>query len=128
MKQLCLAFLTLVASLAGPAMCFAQTSDDVAAAAGSSQGSTVLQAATLLVVVACLFAAVRLHSAIRGGRVAQGWMWVLAGLLVFAVGQTLLFAGQLGFLPLGTIWIEALRIISLLLFFVGINQLRKIMA
>jgi hypothetical protein len=91
-------------------------------------GSFLLQAMSVLIVIACVLAALKFYTSIRGGRVGRGWMWVFCGFLVFAGAQLLLFGGQLGVLPLLLIWVDALRVVSLLLFFVGINQLRKIMA
>ena len=91
-------------------------------------GSFLLQAIALLIVIACVLASMKFYSSIRGGRVGRGWMWVLCGFLVFTGAQLLLFGGQLGVLPLLIIWVDTLRVVSLLLFFVGINQLRKIMA
>lgn len=127
MKQLRLMLLTVSGLLTASVTALADTAGETTAA-GASQGSMVLQAVALLVALGCVLAALKLHTAIRGGRVAQGWIWVFAGLLVFAAGQAMLFAGQMGFLPLTTIWVDALRVVSLLLLFVGINQLRKIMA
>lgn len=91
-------------------------------------GSFLLQAIALLIILACVLASVKFYSSIRGGRVGRGWLWVLCGFLVFAAAQLLLFGGQLGVLPLLIIWVDTMRVVSLLLFFVGINQLRKIMA
>lgn len=91
-------------------------------------GSFLLQAVALLIIIACVLAGFRFYMSIKGGRVGQGWMWVFCGLLVFAAAQMLLFGGQLGVLPLLIIWVDVLKVVSLLLFFVGINQLRKIMA
>ena len=106
---------------------------DTQSASGSSgtsstPGSFLLQAVALLIIIACVLAAFKFYMSIKGGRVAQGWMWVFCGLVVFASAQLLLFGGQLGVLPLLVIWVDVLRVVSLLLFFVGINQLRKIMA
>jgi hypothetical protein len=91
-------------------------------------GSFLLQAVALLIIIACVLAAFKFYTSIKGGRVGQGWMWVFCGLVVFAAAQLLLFGGQLGVLPLLIIWVDVLKVVSLLLFFVGINQLRKIMA
>jgi hypothetical protein len=91
-------------------------------------GSFLLQAVALLIIIACVLAAFKFYTSIKGGRVGRGWMWVFCGLMVFAGAQLLLFGGQLGVLPLLIIWVDVLKVISLLLFFVGINQLRKIMA
>lgn len=101
---------------------------------GNSEGSTfppesfLLQAVALLIIIACVLAAFKFYMSIKGGRVGQGWMWVFCGLMVFAGAQLLLLGGQLGVLPLLIIWVDVLKVVSLLLFFVGINQLRKIMA
>ena len=91
-------------------------------------GSFLLQAVALLIIIACVLAAFKFYTSIKGGRVGQGWLWVFFGLLVFAGAQLLLFGGQLGVLPLLIIWVDVLKVVSLLLFFVGINRLRKIMA
>ena len=91
-------------------------------------GSFLLQAVALLIIIACVLAAFKFYTSIKGGRVGRGWMWVFCGLMVFAGAQLLLFGGQLGVLPLLIIWVDVLKVVSLLLFFVGINQLRKIMA
>lgn len=91
-------------------------------------GTLLLQAVALLIILACVLAAFKFYTSIKGGRVGQGWMWVSCGLVVFAGAQLLLFGGQLGVLPLLVIWVDVLKVVSLLLFFVGINQLRKIMA
>lgn len=91
-------------------------------------GSFLLQSVALLIIIACVLAAFKFYTSIKGGRVARGWMWVFCGFLVFAAAQLLLFGGQLGVLPLLVMWVDTLKVVSLLLFFVGINQLRKIMA
>lgn len=106
---------------------------DSQGAAGSEGGtlppsSFILQAVALLILLACVLAAAKFYSSVKGGRVARGWMWVLCGFLVFAGAQVLLFGGQLGFLPLLVTIVDAMRVVSLLLFFVGINQLRKVVA
>lgn len=109
----------------------ASADSPAATTSGSSPfppGSFLLQAVALLIIIACVLAAFKFYTSIKGGRVGQGWMWVFCGLVVFAAAQLLLFGGQLGVLPLLIIWVDVLKVVSLLLFFVGINQLRKIMA
>ncbi len=91
-------------------------------------GSFLLQAIALVIIIACVLADFKFYTSIKGGRVGRGWMWVFCGFLVFAGAQMLLFGGQLGVLPLLVMWVDVLKVVSLLLFFVGINQLRKIMA
>lgn len=129
MKSL-LGFLTVVAAIvigAGHALADTQAAG-TGSGATTQPGSFLLQSVALLIIIACVLAAFKFHNSIKGGRVARGWMWVFCGFLVLAAAQMLLFAGQLGVLPLLVMWVDALRVVSLLLFFVGINQLRKIMA
>lgn len=129
MKSIRLLLVSSMTTLMGAVTASADT-----AVTGSSDGSSfppgsfLLQAVALLIIIACVLAAFKFYLSIKGGRVGQGWMWVFCGLLVFAGAQLLLFGGQLGVLPLLVIWVDVLKVVSLLLFFVGINQLRKIMA
>ncbi len=129
MKSLLRLLTAVTAIVIGAGHSFADTQT---AGAGSSAtyppGSFLLQSVALLIIIACVLAAFKFHNSIKGGRVARGWMWVFCGFLVFAAAQLLLFGGQLGVLPLLVMWVDTLKVVSLLLFFVGINQLRKIMA
>jgi hypothetical protein len=121
----------IVAACAAIVLATASASADTAGTTNMSvspPGSFLLQSLSLLIVIACVLAAFKFYSSIRGGRVGRGWLWVFCGFLVFTGGQLLQFGGQLGVLPLLVIWVDALRVVSLLLFFVGINQLRKVMA
>lgn len=112
-----------------PVLVFGDTqTDGTSGGASFPPGSFLLQSLALLIIIACVLAAFKFYTSIKGGRVARGWMWVFCGFLVFAAAQMLLFAGQLGVLPLLVMWVDSLKVVSLLLFFVGINQLRKIMA
>ncbi len=116
--------MTTAAAMA-PTLAWADTSGG---ATSTSPGSFLLHSVTLLILVACVLASFKFYTSIKGGRVASGWMWVFCGFLVFTCSQMFLFAGQLGVLPLMLLWVDVGRVVSLLLFFVGINQLRKIMA
>jgi hypothetical protein len=122
-------FRRLMTAAAGAVLATGQAvADTQASGSAVPPGSFLLQSVALLIVIACVLAAFKFYTSIKGGRVARGWMWVFCGFLVFAGAQMLLFAGQLGVLPLFEMWVDALKVVSLLLFFVGINQLRKIMA
>lgn len=122
----------LIATLAVALIPVVAIADSPAASADGGgafpPGSFLLQSVALLIIIACVLAAFKFYTSIKGGRVARGWMWVFCGFLVFAAAQLLLFGGQLGVLPLLVMWVDTLKVVSLLLFFVGINQLRKIMA
>lgn len=91
-------------------------------------GSFLLQTIALLVLIACTMAATRFYTSIRGGRVGRGWLWILWGFTVFSVSQLLVFTAHLEVLSVPSLWIDALRVTSLLLFFLGINQMRKVLA
>lgn len=129
MRAIRLLLVVCLAIAATAATVFAE-SPVASASEGSAfpPGSFLLQVVALLIIIACVLAAFKFYMSIKGGRVGQGWMWVFCGLLVFAGAQLLLLGGQLGVLPLLIVWVDVLKVVSLLLFFVGINQLRKIMA
>lgn len=91
-------------------------------------GAFLLQAMCLLIVVACVLGALKLYHAIRGGRVGSAWLWMLVAFTAFALGQLILFGGQLGVIPMLLIWVDALQLIALALFLIGITQLRKLLA
>lgn len=91
-------------------------------------GAFLLQSMALLIVVACVLGAMKLYNAIRGGRVGAAWLWMLLAFTAFALGQLILFGGQLGVIPVLMIWVDALQLISLALFLIGITQLRKLLA
>lgn len=129
MKSLLRLLTAVTAIVIGAGHSFADTQTaGVGSSATYPPGSFLLQSVALLIIIACVLAAFKFHNSIKGGRVARGWMWVFCGFLVFAAAQLLLFGGQLGVLPLLVMWVDTLKVVSLLLFFVGINQLRKIMA
>jgi hypothetical protein len=91
-------------------------------------GSFLLGAIALLVVFACLLAAFKVYSAIRGGKLGRGWVWLLLGFATLGGAQLLLFIGQVGIIPLWPVWVDALRLVSLLLLLVGVSQIRKLLA
>jgi hypothetical protein len=91
-------------------------------------GSFLLGAIALLVVFACLLAAIKVYSAIRGGRMGRGWLWLLLGFTGLGGAQLLLFIGQVGLVPLWLVWVDALRLMSLLLLLIGVSRIRKLLA
>ncbi|MEW5701876.1 MAG: hypothetical protein AB1792_06570 [Candidatus Zixiibacteriota bacterium] len=91
-------------------------------------GSFLLGALALLVVFACLLAAFKVHTAIRGGRLGQGWLFLTFGFTVLGSAQLLLFIGQVGLVPLWLVWVDALRVVSLLLLLIGVSRIRKVLA
>lgn len=127
MKPL-LQLLTITAiAIATPAFADSPTTA-VEASTSNFQGSLLMQSIAFLMLVGCTMAAVRFYTAIRGGRVGRGWLWIMWGFTVFATSQSLVLTGHFGVLTLPELWIDALRVVSLLLFFLGINQMRKVLA
>ncbi len=104
------------------------TSDGTTSSTIFPPGAFLLQAMGLLIVVACVLGALKLYNVIRGGRVGGAWLWMLLAFTAFALGQLILFGGQLGVIPILLVWVDALQLISLAFFLIGITQLRKLLA
>ena len=110
------------------------TSHTVAAQA-SSPASTVgtsfiLESLTLFLVFACVLATFKIYRAIRGGKLSRGWKWFLFGFTVLGVAQLLLFGGRIGVVPTwnGGIWVDVLRVFSVVLLLIGVTRFRKLLA
>jgi hypothetical protein len=93
-------------------------------------GSLLLESLSLLVIAACLLAMVRVYTCIRGGGIGRGWFWFILACVVLGIAQLLLFGGRLGLVSIwdGGVWIEALRLVSLVLLLVGVTRFRKQLA
>jgi hypothetical protein len=117
------------AAIAAATPAFADSPNTAVEASTSSvQGSLLMQSIAFLMLIGCTLAAVRFYSAIRGGRVGRGWLWIMWGFTVFAMSQLLILTGHFGFFAVPALWVDALRVVSLVLFFLGINQMRKVLA
>jgi hypothetical protein len=99
-----------------------------AAASPFPPGSFLLAALALVVIFACLLAAVKLYAAIRGGRLARGWSWFVFGFAAFGIAQLILCGGQVGIIPVWSVWVDGLRLASLALLLIGVSRLRKLLA
>jgi hypothetical protein len=97
------------------------------AGAGFSAGTLILCVLMLLILVACALTAFKIYVAIRGGKIAQGWLWFVAGFGLLGLAQLVLFAAQTGFLPVSQMWGDSLRAIALVAFLVGAGRLRKLL-
>ncbi|HUU46967.1 MAG TPA: hypothetical protein VM118_14665 [Acidobacteriota bacterium] len=98
---------------------------------GLSRGGTLLvESLSLLLVLACLLATFKLYASLRGGKIGRGWLWFILGFSVLGVAQLLLFGGRLGFMPSpgGSAWVDVLRLLALILLFVGVTRFRKLFA
>ena len=97
------------------------------AGVGFSAGTLILCVLMLLILVACALTAFKIYVAIRGGKIAQGWLWFVAGFGLLGLAQLVLFAAQTGFLPVSQMWGDSLRAIALVAFLVGTGRLRKLL-
>ena len=97
------------------------------AGAGLSAGTLILCVLMLLILVACALTAFKIYVAIRGGKIAQGWLFFVAGFGLLGLAQLVLFAAQTGFIPVSQVWGDSLRAIALVAFLVGAGRLRKLL-
>lgn len=120
--------LVLLSALVGNVTGLRAETQEVGAAVGA--GSLFLESIALLVIGACLLVAAKLYRTIRRGKLGRSWLWFLLGFGVLGVAQLLLFGGQLGVVPSwgGGLGVDALRLLSLVLLFVGVTRFRKLLA
>jgi hypothetical protein len=110
------------------------SSQTAAAQADGSFGNTgttfLLESMALVVILACVLMTFKLYRAIRGGKIGIGWKWFLFGFSALGVSQLLLFGGHLGVVPIwnGGIWVDVLRIVSVILLLIGVTRFRKLLA
>ena len=96
----------------------------------SKTGSILVESLTLLLVLACLLATLKLYASLRGGKIGRGWLWFILGFSTLGIAQLLLFGGRLGLTPTlgGGAWGDVLRLLALVLLFVGVTRFRKLFA
>ncbi|MBI3873116.1 MAG: hypothetical protein HY304_08595 [candidate division Zixibacteria bacterium] len=91
-------------------------------------GSFLVDAVAFLAIAGCVLAAFKVYTAIRGGKLGQGWVWLVLGLAVLGLAQLWLVAEQVGLMPVWVIWVDMLRLVSLALLFIGISRIRRLLA
>jgi hypothetical protein len=107
-----------------------QNAAGTAGTTSSFGSSVVLESLALILVFACILVTFRLYRAIRGGKLSRGWMWFLFGFTVLGASQLMLFGGHIGVVPTwnGGIWVDVLRVFSVVLLLVGVTRFRKLLA
>jgi len=100
---------------------------DQTASIGFSIGSMLLWVLVLLVLIACAMTAFRIYVAIRGGKIAQGWLWFVVGFGLLGLAQLVLIAAQLGILPVSQLWTDTLRAGAVVVLLIGAGRLRKLL-
>lgn len=100
---------------------------DPATSVGFSLGSMLLWVLVLLVLIACVMTAFRIYVAIRGGKIAQGWLWFVVGFGLLGLAQLVLIASQLSILPVSQLWTDTLRAGAVVVLLIGAGRLRKLL-
>jgi len=114
-----IAFMVLISTPA-----FAQ---DEAKPAKAEWGSTLAEVLLLLIVSACLLTLVRVYFSVRGGRIAQGWFWFVIGFSVLGLAQVVLFAGRIGIFDSPDFWVASIRIVAMIVFFIGATRMKRLL-
>jgi len=90
-------------------------------------GSTLAEVLLLLIVAACLLTLVRVYFAVRGGRIAQGWFWFVIGFSVLGLAQIVLFAGRIGIFDSPDFWVASIRIVAMVILFIGATRMKRLL-
>ena len=100
---------------------------DQLAGVGPSAGSVLVCVLMLLLLIACALAAFKICMAVRGGRIAQGWVWFVVGFGLLGLAQLILIAAQIRILPISQVWVDTLRAGALVVLLIGAGRLRKLL-
>jgi len=100
---------------------------DQLAGVGPSAGSVLVCVLMLLLLIACALAAFKIYMAVRGGRIAQGWVWFVVGFGLLGLAQLILIAAQIRILPISQVWVDTLRAGALVVLLIGAGRLRKLL-
>ncbi len=90
-------------------------------------GSVLIGVLLLLVVIACLYTALKIYVAMRGGKIARGWFWLVSGFGLLGFAQLLLVTSQMGVAPISVTWVDALRVVALVFVLLGVGRIRKLL-
>jgi hypothetical protein len=97
------------------------------AGVGFSAGTLMLCVLMLLVLIACALTLFKIYMAIRGGKIAQGWLWLVVGFGLLGLAQLVLIAAQVSILPISQLWVDTLRAGALIVLLIGASRLRKLL-
>jgi hypothetical protein len=100
---------------------------DQLAGVGPSAGSVLVCVLMLLLLIACALAAFKIYMAVRGGKIAQGWVWFVVGFGLLGLAQLILIAAQIRILPISQVWVDTLRAGALVVLLIGAGRLRKLL-
>lgn len=100
---------------------------DQLAGVGPSAGSVLVCVLMLLLLIACALAVFKIYMAVRGGKIAQGWVWFVVGFGLLGLAQLILIAAQIRILPISQVWVDTLRAGALVVLLIGAGRLRKLL-
>ena len=95
---------------------------------GFSTSTLIVELAFLVVVGACVLTAFKIFVSVRGGSIAFGWRWIVGGLGLLGLSQLVLIGQQIGVFAMADLWVDSLRVLALLLIFIGAAHIRKLLA
>jgi hypothetical protein len=98
------------------------------ASTGGGAGGALMEFAGLLLAFGCFLVSWKVLSFVRGGRLAAGWQWLTWATFLLAAGQALAFLAYLMLLPAAYDIVTLLRVIALVLLFLGMIKMRKALA
>jgi len=104
--------------------------DPAAAANGAGGGfaAALLDLVGLGLSFGCLIVSWKVLSFVRGGRLATPWQWLTMAFFLFASGQVFALLSYLASPSIVGDVVVYLRILGLLLLFLGIVKMRKVLA
>ena len=100
---------------------------DQGAGVGFSTVSLLLCVVMILLLIGCALAAFKIYMAVRGGKIAQGWLWFVFGFALLGTAELILVAAQLRIVPVSQVWIDTLRAGAVVVLLIGTGRLRKLL-
>lgn len=94
---------------------------------GISTSTLIVELAFLVVAGACVLTVFKIFVSVRGGSIALGWRWMVSGLGVLGLSQLVLIGCQTGVLAMSDLWVDTMRVLALLLVFIGATRIRKLL-
>ena len=92
-----------------------------------TQVPVILNIVILAGAVACLAVAIKLFNLVRGGALAKGWQLWIISFFALAFGQILILAEKLEVFAIGFDVAGLLYLVTVVLWFIGLLQTRKVM-
>jgi len=95
---------------------------------GMGAGGAILELIGLVLASGCFLLSWKVLACVRGGRMAAAWQWLTSATFLFAAGQALAFVAYLALISVAGEVVLFLRILALVLLFLGMIRMRKALA